>query len=145
MKKNLMIIGGVAIIAVLIAFYGGTKYGQRHNQNEFDKNIWQSQMQQPGGDRQGMRQGSKGNGIANGEIISKDEKSITVKLANGGSKIIFLGGETKVNKMAEATITDLEVGKNIMVTGQTNSDGSITAQNIQLRPEFATSTPNINQ
>jgi hypothetical protein len=146
MKKNLMIIGGVAVVAVIIAFWGGMKYGQSHSQNNFNQNGWQNPMQQAGsGARQGMRQGSNGDGLVNGEIISKDDKSITVKSENGGSKIIFLGSDTKINKMAEAAATDLEVGKTVMASGQANSDGSITAQSIQLRAEFAASTPNVTK
>ena len=73
-------------------------------------------------------------GFTAGEIIAKDDKSVTVKLQNGGSKIVFLSDSTEITKSAEGALSDLEIGKNISVNGTTNSDGSVTAHTIQLRP-----------
>lgn len=71
----------------------------------------------------------------NGEIISADEKSVTVKLPDGGSKIVILSEKTSINKAAEATKEDLKVGEKVAVFGSENTDGSVTAQNIQLNPQ----------
>jgi hypothetical protein len=76
-----------------------------------------------------------GTSIVNGEIIAKDDQSITVKAQDGGSKIILYSGSTEVSKFASGNIDDLEVGKSVMVNGSSNQDGSITAKTIQLRPE----------
>lgn len=71
----------------------------------------------------------------NGEIISFDDKSITVKLQDGSSKIVLLTETTTISKTADATkIDDLKVGEKVAAFGTENSDGSVTAQSIQLNP-----------
>ena len=123
----------VAILVVIVgggAFFAGMKY-QQSKQPAF--------LRQMGG-VQGQRTGTGGNRMGfrpvNGGIISSDDKSITVKLQDGSSKIVLLSDKTQINKAAEATKEDLKTGEKVAVFGTENSDGSVTAQNIQLNPEF---------
>ena len=133
MKKFLPLILIVIIGVGVGAFYGGMKYSE--NKALSDR---QQRMQQFGANFGGFRLGSGsgqrgGSGFTAGEIIAKDDKSVTVKLQNGGSKIVFLSDSTEITKSAAGALSDLEIGKNIIVNGTANSDGSITAQTIQLR------------
>ncbi len=84
--------------------------------------------------RSGANRGPRGVGFTSGEVLSVDDKSITVKLEDGGSRIIFLGASTTIMKSQEGAIGDVTTGTNVVVNGTPNSDGSVTAQNIQLRP-----------
>jgi len=118
----------VVIIIILIggAFYGGMLYGKTQARPGFTGANGSFQTR--------INRGNGGNFIS-GDIISKDATSITLKMPNnGGSKIIFYSGTTQINKSATGTANDLANGTAVSVTGTTNSDGSITAQSIQIRP-----------
>ncbi|EKD62875.1 MAG: hypothetical protein ACD_52C00027G0002 [uncultured bacterium] len=122
----------VMIVLVIIvaagAFFAGMKYQQSKSPRLGNfQGLRNGQLQ--GGQNQGLRP-------VNGEIIAQDEQSITVKLSDGSSKIVLIGESTSINKSAEGSKNDLIVGENVAVFGTNNSDGSVTAQNIQLNPEF---------
>jgi hypothetical protein len=73
---------------------------------------------------------NSGNRPVNGEVISQDDKSITVKMSDGSSKIILLSEKTVYNKTSEGSKSDVTVGDQITAFGSSNPDGSITAQMI---------------
>lgn len=78
--------------------------------------------------------GRNGAGFATGQVVSKDATSLTVKLANGGSSVVFYSTSTRIGKMTEGTIADVETGSEVTIQGASNADGSMTATSIQLRP-----------
>lgn len=80
----------------------------------------------------GARNGG-GLNATNGEIISKDEKSFTVKLSDGSSKIVLFSASTTVGEMTQGSMDSLTPGKTVMVMGKTGTDGSITATMVQIR------------
>ncbi|MDO8743108.1 MAG: hypothetical protein Q7J30_00920 [Candidatus Azambacteria bacterium] len=142
MNKQIITIIAVAAIFGAGSFYGGIKYNQGKSLSSgrgaaafanLSPEERQARMQQFGGGAGGAR-GAQGGGFISGEIIVSDGKSITVKLSNGGSKIIFFSDGAEIGKFVAGTTSDLAIGKAVSVTGKTNSDGSITAQSIQIRP-----------
>lgn len=136
------IIAWAVIGAVIIgggSFYGGMKYAEGKAVSGFrGGNFANFQGGNRGGRLPGAAnaasdgQGGRG-GFAGGEILSKDDKSITVTLPNGGSQIVFLSDSTEVVKTASSTVSSLKVGDTVIVNGTPNSDGSVTARMIQLR------------
>ena len=130
MKDNKIIIYVIigAVILSSVSFYGGMHY------RSFSRGgMFQTGTGFPSG--MGVRQGMlRGGGFTTGEIVSKDATSLTIKMPDGSTKIIILGGSTSVMMSAPGTLDNLSVGTNVVVTGTTNSDKSVTAESIQIRP-----------
>ncbi len=134
MKNNLIIIAVLAlIIGGAAGFFGGIQYQKSQRSQAFQFN---GQATQPNGGRNFRAGQGARNGFApvTGEIIESDDKSITVKLEDGSSKIVLLSKETSISKSDSVSISELKKGEKVAALGTQNSDGSITAQNIQLNP-----------
>lgn len=144
MKKLVVPILITAVVVGGLSFYGGMQYQQ---------STVVAQRQQRAGGFGGAGgaagfgagiggRGGQAGGLVNGDIISSDDKSITVKTRDGGSKIVFFSGSTSIMKSVDGVAADLATGKTVIVSGTPNSDGSVTAQTIQLRPPAPAGTPN---
>lgn len=144
MKKNnttIIIIALVSIIVgIIVGYFIGSK-SQTSKRSSFNQTSFRNQQGQgPINDQQGNQNGQMnrqgmGGGLTNGEIISKDDKSITVKMTDGSSKIVIIADNTTISKSSAAVKNDLKVGEKVAVFGATNDDGSMTANNIQLNPQ----------
>jgi len=148
MKKIIPIIIAL-FIAVSGAFYGGMKYAQNKNSYESTqggvenfRNLSPEEREQRfqelganlGGAFAGARKGNMaGTNSVTGEIIVKDEQSITIKLPDGGTRIIFFSESTNIMKPSEGSGNDLKEGEQVVVNGKENSDGSYTAEMINIR------------
>lgn len=136
------------IVIVIIgagSFYAGAQYGQNKTtsstqggNNFANMTPAERQARMANGGFGGQR-GTRGNGggITAGEILSKDDTSITVKLSDGGSKIVFITGSTSVTKTVTGSLADLMVGGQVAAMGTANPDGSISAQSIQIRTNIS--------
>lgn len=122
----------VAIAVGSVGFFGGMQYQKTQvsgpMQGQF-RGLNGSRI--PGGfqARDGNAQGMM---PVTGKIISQDDQSITVKMQDGSSKIVILSDDTAINKSSEGSRSDLITGETVAAFGTTNSDGSITAQNISI-------------
>ena len=128
--KNKQIIIWVIVLVIVggLSFYAGTKVsgnkvGGPNGAGQFAGG--------PGGARMGR---GGGVGFTTGEVISKDATSVTVKLKDGGSKIIFVASSTAVQKTSPGSIDDIVVGSQVSANGSANADGSINAVTISSRP-----------
>lgn len=126
----------ITIILVVVigagAFFGGMQY-QKMQRPSFGGGAFTGQG---GAGRRGGAGGQFGNARpVRGEIISSDSNSITVKMSDGSSKIVLLGSSTSITEATSAGKEALTTGKQVMVFGNQNPDGSVTAQNIQLNPQ----------
>jgi len=134
-KKIVLIVVGALVISGL-SFFGGLKFGQsKTNTNQFQVNggaFGQGGMMNKGA--VGRNRGGAGGGFVMGEVLSKDDKSVTIKLNDGGSKIVFFSTSTKIEKTVDGLSADVAVGKQVQIMGTTNPDGSVNATSIQMRP-----------
>lgn len=131
----------IILIVGVGAFYGGMKYagGQRgqgmssmEHFSEMPANMQNLSQER----REQMRQqfdGQKMPGMRlSGQIIARDDDSVTIELSDGGSKIIFLSESTKIAKQTDSSVDDLQDGVQVFISGEENSDGSYTAESIQI-------------
>ena len=131
MNKKI-ITGVMAIVIVGGAFYGGMIYGKSSMPSRGQFSIGQFTGNLNGARGTGTRVDMNG-GFTAGEIISKDATSVTIKMQDGSTKIALIATSTQVVKSSSGTLNDLTIGTNITITGISNSDGSVTAQSVQIR------------
>ncbi len=73
-------------------------------------------------------------GLVSGEIVSADANSITVKESTGSTKVVYYTSTTTVDKTVAGASSDLTVGQTVTTNGTANTDGSVAATTIQIRP-----------
>jgi hypothetical protein len=79
-----------------------------------------------------------GGGFLTGTVATKDSGSITLNTRDGSSHVVLITPATTVSKSVTGSVSDVAVGATIIVSGTTNSDGSVSATLIQLRPTAPT-------
>ncbi len=136
-KINLILAIGIMIVIAGGAFYGGTVY-QKSTTSKVRAAFGSGNSMMRNGAVAGQfargGQGANGARPVTGQIISSDDKSVTVKMKDGSSKIVLFGNSTAIAKSTAGTKTDLATGTQVMVVGTANSDGSVTATNINIQP-----------
>ena len=140
----------IAMIIVVIvvgagAFFGGMKYAESQRASQFAaRGVGAGQGSGMGvagraGGQRGAGAGAVQNGgagdFASGQVMAKDDTSITLKTRNGSSQIVFFAPSTTIDKAVVGAGSDLSVGQQVMANGKNNPDGSLAATSIQIRPD----------
>jgi hypothetical protein len=124
-KYSVHIIWGiVAIVALSGGFFYG-RSGSATTRGGFAGGI--------GTFSSSTRRTAGGGGFVTGNIASVDSSSITLQLPNGNSEVVFYSSSTSVTEPTIVSISNLKTGNSVMIGGTQNSDGSLTAQSIQVR------------
>jgi hypothetical protein len=111
-------------VIVVVALVGGIWYG---------KSSVASKAASATAARSGYgRTGAASGGFVSGQIISVSSSSLTISLANGNSQVVFYSGSTQIMKPTAVPASALAAGTRVMIGGVANSDGSLTAQSIQV-------------
>ncbi len=138
MKRN-QIIGGVILLIIVAggSFYAGTSYAKSKApaRGQFGAGFTAGTGGTAGfAGRTGARGGAAG-GFTGGTIVSTSNGSISIQEQNGSStEIVLISPSTQILKQASGSASDLTTGTSVTVTGTANSDGSLTATSIQIRP-----------
>ena len=149
MLKKILIIGGALLIAVLLAggsFYGGMAY--QRNQADQIRTQFLASRGLNGGDVQffenGNFQGAPGNnngttrrqggfaggGVA-GQVKSIEGNVLTISTPQDVTTV-NLSDSTRIEKPAEGTLADLQPGVRVVVNGERDAQGNMTASSITI-------------
>ncbi|KKQ59993.1 MAG: hypothetical protein US82_C0047G0003 [Parcubacteria group bacterium GW2011_GWC1_38_22] len=135
MKKQILITTVIVIIVGVGMFFVGRKFEvQRSAQFVQKENISLDnpvQSQQPQDNVVQSQQSGRPN--ATGEIVTKDDGNIIIKLRDGSTKKIIVTEVTTAKKIDTINITELNVGQQISATGKNSEDGDFQAQNVTIR------------
>ncbi len=134
MNKNMIAILAVVLIVVAAVggFFGGMTYqkSQVSTLGAVERGNFGGRLGQPGQNAAAFRP-------VRGQVLSISNNSLTVKMSDGSTKIIILSGSTSFVQSTKAVLSDVKTGDTINVVGTQNSDGSVTAQDIQINPPIA--------
>lgn len=138
MKKILWIIGGILILAIAsgASFEGGMAY-QRNQVNSIRSQFLRSRGidtangSSGSANRSGGFGGSGFGGGATGQIKSIQGNTIELSTPTNVTTVT-LTTSTQIEKSISAKTGDLQTGEQLIVRGQRDSNGNITADNIQI-------------
>lgn len=125
MNKNSII---TAVIALVIGFGAGYFIHASPTQTPNTRGNF------AGANFSGARGGGAGGGFLTGTVAAASSGSITLNTKDGSSHVVLITPATSISKSVSGAVADVSVGSTIIVSGTTNSNGSVSASLIQLRP-----------
>ena len=138
-KNTLMI---VAVVLIIVAAAGGFFVGMQYEKSQARNSAFGQFAQRFGNGNGTYLQRTGANGQqgqrftpVRGQVLSLGSGTMTVKMQDGSTKIVVLGSNTTFVKTQTGALSDLKQGDNVMVVGTNNSDGSVTATDVQINPQ----------
>ena len=143
MNRTVMIVLGVLVVVLVAAgsFYGGMVYGKNQVETtlpvagegvEFSGprgQFGQRGIQMGGEEGQLLREQG---GMLFGEIQSIGDGELMVTDPNGEQITVYVADTTLIQKQADVTLADLEEGETVIISGNRDDDGNITARSLQV-------------
>jgi len=142
MKIVLWIIGALALLAIGAGagFVEGKTY-QSNQANQIRSQFLRARGLTPNGsDAAGANTsggtgagfgGGFGGGVA-GQIKSVQGNTIELNTANNNVTTVDLTANTRIEKSSQGTAADLKTGEQLVVRGQSDANGTVTANQIQI-------------
>ncbi len=131
MQKNM-------IIVVVVAFLVGTGAGYAGSHAFARPDAFAQQGDTAMFARNGMNATRRGmfggNGMLTGTVTQNANGNLTLNTRDGSSHVVLLNASTTVSKSVAGSLSDIAAGTNVIISGTPNSDGSISASFVQLRP-----------
>ena len=137
--KKVWIVTGVVLIVLIVGagcFWAGMSYGQSRASQDI-QGMFQERMAGRGGQLPGgaMTFQERGEGTAQGGgvrgTIEAIEGDTLVVNSDDGIVKVQTTDTTLIEKFMSVEVSDLEVGKMVIVMGSRDDDGTITARSVQ--------------
>ena len=127
-KKEVYTMIVISILLLGLGFCIGDLYAKKSIQT--NSVFPNSEMGRQGGS--GKNKLNMQGGNIRGVIDSVDQSQIITKNQDGSQKIILISASTTISKSSMTDLKSLIKGENIIVRGKVNSDGSMTADSVQI-------------
>ncbi|MGH7175730.1 MAG: hypothetical protein ACREGR_05240 [Minisyncoccia bacterium] len=136
MNKQLLITGALAlVVGAGLGYFGSSAFAKAPTNGLYIRSGFTASS------TAFARGGNQAFGSAlSGTVAAKDSGSITLNTRDGSSHVILVTPDTTVSKIVTGSLSDVTMGASIVVTGTTNSDGSVSASSIELRPAMSSAT-----
>lgn len=128
------------IVFAFGGFYGGSLYQKNKFVAELASqsgNLGFSDIQESS--QRGLDRLENLGDLLVGQVTAKEENNVTIKIQDGGSRIVYFSDSTGIGKSVQGSAEDLQSGQQVTISGKANQDGTFAAQNIIIRPDAPTS------
>lgn len=132
LDKKYIVRVAICVLVIGLSFWAGRAYTMKQMKKVLRDGILAAQRQD-GNRSQPLDPIGKNGMLVSGEIISKDEKSVTLKISNGTERVVFFSPATHIKKTLTGKQSDFTIGTILTVLGSNDSTGTFNATTIQIK------------